>query len=128
LRRLRSLAGPGAALLVEVPNYDSLTRRLHGSSWAGFHTPRHSAVYTPATLRAMLEQAGWRVERQEASGTLDPWVLYWLGRQDRRGQALDGNLEPAFPGFMTGKVLTLPLALAQRWISLGVQVAIARNA
>ena len=127
LRRLREVALPGAALLLEVPNHDSLTRRLHGPSWAGYHTPRHSAVYTPATLRAMLERAGWTVEHQEISGTLDPYVLYWLGRQDRKGRALDGSLERSFPGFMAGKMLTLPLAMAQRRISLGVQLAVARK-
>ena len=126
LRRLRAVVRPGGALLVEVPNYDSLTRRLHAERWAGLHTPRHTALYTPATLRAMLERAGWRVERQDRWGTLDPYVLWWLGRQERAGRPLDGNLQDAFPGFMLGKLLTLPLVLLQRWISLGVQVATAR--
>lgn len=127
LRRLKALTRPGGAILVEVPNYDSLTRRLHGASWAGLHTPRHTAAYSPRTLRAMLERAGWTVERQTEHGTLDPYVLWWLGRQELRGRALDGDLERAFPGFMLGKVLTLPLAAAQRWVSLGVQVAVGRT-
>ncbi|HEX6107304.1 MAG TPA: class I SAM-dependent methyltransferase [Gemmatimonadales bacterium] len=126
LRLLRGAVRPGGALLIEVPDYDSLTRSLHGDSWAGFHTPRHTAAYTRATLRAMLERAGWSVERQQRHGTLDPYILYWLGRQERAGRSLDGNLEAAFPWFMLGKVLTLPIVLAQRWISLGVQVAVAR--
>jgi 2-polyprenyl-3-methyl-5-hydroxy-6-metoxy-1,4-benzoquinol methylase len=126
LRRLRQQARPGGALIVEVPNFDSLTRRLHGSAWAGLHTPRHTAIYTPVTLRAMLEHAGWAVQEQRTHGTLDPYVLWWLGRQERKGRAPDRNLERAFPGFMVGKVLTIPVALAQRWISLGVQVALGR--
>lgn len=127
LRRLKALSRPGGAIVVEVPNYDSLTRRLHGSSWAGLHTPRHTAVYTPATLRAMLHRAGWTIEHQAEFGTLDPYVLWWLGRQEIRGRALDGNLEPAFPGFMLGKVLALPIVVMQRWISLGLQVAVGRG-
>jgi hypothetical protein len=126
LRRLKALTRPGGALLVEVPDYDSLSRRLQGSSWAGLHTPRHTTVYTPRTLRAMLERAGWRVERQTEYGTLDPYVLWWLGRQELRGRALDGALEGAFPGFVLGKLLTSPLAALQRWVSLGVQVAVGR--
>lgn len=128
LRCLRAAAGAGGAIVVEVPDYDSLTRRLHGSRWAGLHTPRHTAVYTPATLRAMLERSGWIVERQETGGTLDPYVLYWLGRQERAGRRLDGSLERAFPGFMLGKLLTLPLALLQRRLRLGVQTAVGRAA
>ncbi|HSB53166.1 MAG TPA: hypothetical protein VLD58_02385, partial [Gemmatimonadales bacterium] len=117
----------GATLLVEVPDHEGLTRRAHGSAWAGYHTPRHTAAYTRATLGAMLERAGWRVVRQQRSGTLDPYVLWWLGRQERAGRSLAGSLERAFPGFMAGKLLTLPVALVQRWVRLGVQVAVARR-
>jgi 2-polyprenyl-3-methyl-5-hydroxy-6-metoxy-1,4-benzoquinol methylase len=127
LRRLHGLTRPGGTLLVEVPNYDSWTRRLHGSSWAGFHTPRHTMAFTPATLRSMLSRAGWKVERQVSYGTLDPYVLWWLGRQESKGRFLDGNLEAAFPRFMMGKTLTLPVAALQRWVSLGVQLAVARR-
>jgi 2-polyprenyl-3-methyl-5-hydroxy-6-metoxy-1,4-benzoquinol methylase len=126
LRRLRAVAAHAAALIVEVPNYAALTRRLHGPAWAGFHTPRHTTVYTPRTLAAILERAGWRVVRQRVHGTMDPYVLWWLGRQERAGRPLDGDLERRFPAFIAGKVLTLPVALVQRWISLGVQLAVAR--
>ena len=128
LRRLHGLTRPGGAILVEVPNYDSLTRRLHGSSWAGFHTPRHTVALTPATLRSMLERAGWKVERQVSYGTLDPYVLWWLGRQEIRGRSLPGDLESAFPRFMAGKLLTLPVTALQQWVSLGVQLAVGRRA
>lgn len=125
LRRLRDLVSPHGALVIEVPDHDSLTRRLHGPCWAGYHTPRHTAMYTPATLRAMLEIAGWQVARQSETGTLDPYVLWWLGRQERKGRSLAGDLEGDFPMFMVGKVVTLPIAMAQRWVSLGVQTALA---
>lgn len=127
LRRLHDLASAGATLLVEVPNFDSLTRRMQGGWWAGYHTPRHTAVYDAITLQAMLERAGWRVAEQHAYGTLDPYVLWWLGCQERIGRRLDGSLERRFPGFMAGKIATLPLAAAQHWLSLGVQIAVARS-
>lgn len=127
LRGLRTRTRPGGALVVEVPEFDSVTRRVQGRWWAGLHTPRHTAAFTSATLRALLQRAGWRVERQDRHGTLDPYVLWWLGRQERRGRRLDGPLEDAFPGFMLGKVLTLPIAALQRWVSLAVQVAVARR-
>jgi hypothetical protein len=84
-------------------------------------------AFTPATLSSMLSRAGWRVERQVSYGTLDPYVLWWLGRQESKGRFLDGNLEAAFPRFMAGKMLTFPLAALQRWVSLGVQLAVARR-
>jgi SAM-dependent methyltransferase len=126
LRRLRGLAAPGATLVVEVPDHDGLTRRLHGASWAGYHTPRHTAVYTAATLRLLLERAGWRVTAQRRYGTMDPYVLWWLGRQQLAGRSLEGNLAGRFPAFMAGKLVTLPIAGMQRWLRLGLQLAVAR--
>ncbi|HUR93316.1 MAG TPA: class I SAM-dependent methyltransferase [Gemmatimonadales bacterium] len=126
LRRLRALANPGGTILVEVPNHDALTRRLHGPAWAGYHTPRHTAVFTPQTLGAILERAGWQIVRSQAYGTMDPYVVWWLGRQERTGRHLDVDLGRRFPAFMLGKLATLPVAAAQRWVSLGVQLAVAR--
>lgn len=126
LRRLRSVARADARLIVEVPDAGGLTRRLQGSRWAGFHTPRHLHVFDPSTLRAVLEAAGWKVETQYRRGTLDPWVLYWLGRVGSERTAI--NLEARFLPFVLGKVATLPLVALQRLIPLGVQTAIARPA
>lgn len=125
LRYLRGLARPGTALIVEVPDHDGLTRRRQGSCWAGYHTPRHTAAYTPATLRGTLERAGWRVEQQYRWGTLDPYVLWWLGEQERRQRSFEGSLEDRFVPFVLGKIAALPLTLVERWLPLGFQTAIA---
>jgi 2-polyprenyl-3-methyl-5-hydroxy-6-metoxy-1,4-benzoquinol methylase len=127
LRALREHARPGATLVVEVPDYDSLTRRLQGPYWAGYHTPRHTAAYTADRLRALLEAAGWRVERQVRYGTLDPYVLWWLGRVAYRGDPLHGSLERRFLPFVAGKVVaTWPIAALERRLALGLQIALAR--
>jgi len=126
LQQLRSLAARGALLVVEVPNLASLPARLQGSNWGGLHTPRHTAAYTPSTLGALLQKAGWKVERQLRYGTLDPWALWWLGRAARAGDPLIGALEQRFPGFVAGKVASLPLVLLQRVLPLGLQLALAR--
>jgi hypothetical protein len=127
LEALRRLAAPDALLVIEVPNLASLTARLHGCAWAGFHTPRHTAAYTPETLVALVREARWRVMAHRNWGTLDPWILFWLGRQLRKGRTLDGGVQERFPGFMAGKALALPLTLLQRHLSLGVQTLMARR-
>lgn len=48
-----------ATLIVEVPNYHSFTRWAQKKYWGGYHTPRHSVVYTPETLKIMMEKLGW---------------------------------------------------------------------
>jgi SAM-dependent methyltransferase len=126
LALLSSLAAPGALLIVEVPDLDSVTFRLHGEDWAGLHTPRHTAVYTPRTLVAMVDAGGWVVVSSGRHGSLSPYVLWWLGRQIRAGRALSGSVEPSFAAFVAGMLVTLPLILLQRWIPLGVQLVEAR--
>lgn len=125
LVRLRELTRPGGVLVVEVPNADSLTRWLHGDQWAGFHTPRHTTVFTPPTLRSVLVRAGWQVQRVLPYGTLDPYVLWWLGRQERLQRDLNGDLSSLFAGFLAGRIVASPLLWLRRWVSLGIQTAIA---
>jgi SAM-dependent methyltransferase len=127
LEALHRLAAPGAILVVEVPDLDSLTARLHGSEWAGLHTPRHTAAYTPDTLVRMVRAARWRFQGHWSRGTVDPWVLRWLSLQNRRGNRLDGSLENFFPAFLAGKISWLPLTLLQSFLPLGVQTLVARR-
>ena len=126
---IRSEPGPSGAkpcLLIEVPNHDSWTRRRHGEWWAGYHVPRHTALYTPETLRTLLERAGWRVERILPYGTLDPYVLHWMSRMERRGIDWSESMEPRFAGFMAGKVASAPRFAMGRWQSMGIMTAVAR--
>jgi 2-polyprenyl-3-methyl-5-hydroxy-6-metoxy-1,4-benzoquinol methylase len=127
LERLHDVTGPGGVLVVEVPDHASLARRLQGESWIGYDTPRHAVAYEPGTLNRMLAETGWRVKQLRRWGTLDPWVLWWLGRQVGRGRTLEGPLEKDFLPFLAGKILTWPVAALQRWLPLGAMTAVARR-
>lgn len=127
LRELNRLAAPDALLLVEVPDTASLSARAQGEHWGGLHTPRHTVLFEPETLRSMVEAGGWSVEAQERHGTLDPWILWWLGARARAGDHLDGPLAPYLPGFLMGKLVAWPFTLLQRWIPLGIQSLAARR-
>ena len=59
LRDAYRLLTPGGNLLVAVPNFESWGSRVFGSAWYGLDLPRHLTHFTPATLRLMLEQAGF---------------------------------------------------------------------
>jgi hypothetical protein len=63
LQAASRLLAPGGKLIVTVPNIDSLAFRWFGSAWNGLDLPRHLVHFTPATLRLMLERAGWRAGR-----------------------------------------------------------------
>ncbi len=126
LRRLADVSAEEARLFIEVPNLDCLPRKWQQEHWAGFHTPRHTALYTPDTLGDLLSKHGWEVIDIRAHGSLDPYALYWMGKMEEKGLDWTGSMEPEFWGFMQGKILTWPLFALQRWLSLGVMTAIAR--
>lgn len=61
LTAARRLLAPGGRLVVAVPNIAGTAFRWFGSAWFGLDLPRHLTHFTPATLRRMLERAGFRV-------------------------------------------------------------------
>jgi SAM-dependent methyltransferase len=48
---------PGGCFDGQTPNATSLEHRIFGRRWSGFHAPRHTAVFSIAGLRSMLERA-----------------------------------------------------------------------
>ena len=61
LVRVFELLKPGGALYVETPNAESFSLRFCGEFWFPWDAPRHLFVFTPSTLRAALERAGFVV-------------------------------------------------------------------
>ncbi len=128
LTRLAELARDKATLVIEVPDHDGWTRRRHGRFWQGYHTPRHTALYTPETLRRLLEDTGWQVVHQERRGTLDAHALEWMSRMERRGIDWTSSMEPHFVGFVAGLLAFRARHALKRGQGLGIQTAVARRA
>ena len=129
LDRVRELVGgdPAARLFIEVPDHDSGTRRRHGKRWAGYHAPRHAALYTPDTLRTLLEGRGWEVVEIFKHGSLDPYVLEWMSRMEASGIDWTTSMAPRFPRFLAGKV-AWTLRHGARGAGEGIMTAVARPA
>lgn len=66
-------------LLIKVPNYGSLNRRLVGKKWCGFRFPEHVNYFTPRTLRRFLLDTGFVVRQFSIVDRLptsdNMWVL-----------------------------------------------------
>jgi 2-polyprenyl-3-methyl-5-hydroxy-6-metoxy-1,4-benzoquinol methylase len=50
---------PGGKAFIRVPNFASLNRQISGANWPGFRYPDHVNYFTPTTLRAACEAAGF---------------------------------------------------------------------
>jgi ubiquinone/menaquinone biosynthesis C-methylase UbiE len=126
LRQLLEFSQAQTLLIVEVPNFESYTRRKFGQYWSGFHTPRHTAIYSPKNIALLLKNGGWQVEEVFTYGTLDPYTLYWMSRMEQKGIDWSASMESRFIGYAAGMVLNAPLYMMHKYLSLGFMTVIAR--
>ncbi len=57
------LLNPNGRLVIAVPNFDGLQRRIFGARWNGLDIPRHLQHFRGRDLRTLLEQTGFQVTR-----------------------------------------------------------------
>ena len=126
LRQLLDIAHSQTRLIVEVPNFDSYTRKKFGEHWAGYHTPRHTGLYSPNNIDILMRNSGWQVEQILTYGTLDPYTLHWMSRMEQKRIDWSASMEDKFIGFVAGMALHKPLYILEKWLSLGFMTVIAK--
>lgn len=86
LARCRDLLADGGALLIEIPAYDAVVRRVLGRRWRQFISD-HDRFYTGDMLRRLLAEEGFRVlDECKVGKVLTPALLAdRLGRYYSRG-------------------------------------------
>jgi 2-polyprenyl-3-methyl-5-hydroxy-6-metoxy-1,4-benzoquinol methylase len=60
LRRLHDWTRPGGWLAISVPNAASLEFGIFKDAWYALQVPPHLFLYTPKTIKEILERGGWR--------------------------------------------------------------------
>ena len=62
MEKSRDLLRPGGILWMETPNIAGWDRPLFARrTWGGYHFPRHWTLFSPKTMRRMLEEIGFEV-------------------------------------------------------------------
>ncbi len=125
LKSLKSISKPSTTLIIEIPNFDSTSRKEFGADWAGWHTPRHTSLFSPSNVELLLNNAGWEVSKILTYGTMDPYPLYWMSKMEQKGMAWDKNMEDEFWAFTRGMIGFLPKKWNQKNRSLGIMTVIA---
>lgn len=125
LQRLLSISKPNTRLIVEVPNFDSSTRKKYGNNWAGFHTPRHTALYTPETMTQLMHRNGWKVQTSFSYGSLNPYILEWMSRKEEEVIDWSKSMESEFVNFVIGMIRYFPQSVFQKKKSLGFMTVVA---
>jgi SAM-dependent methyltransferase len=117
LRSAHRLLAAGGHLVVAVPNFASLQRRIFGLRWNGLDVPRHLHHFRLRDLQALLEQSGFQITR----------TRYFSWRDSPAGLAttLAPSLDPmrsraAFPAaYALLTALCVPLALLEAALHRG---------
>jgi 2-polyprenyl-3-methyl-5-hydroxy-6-metoxy-1,4-benzoquinol methylase len=66
---------PGGMLILETPNIDSLDARIFRKSfWGGYHFPRHWHIFSPNSMRQLMETNGFTIEKV----SYQPGHAFWL--------------------------------------------------
>jgi 2-polyprenyl-3-methyl-5-hydroxy-6-metoxy-1,4-benzoquinol methylase len=125
LSYLKSITKPSTKLIIEIPNFDSSSRKKYGKNWAGWHTPRHLSLFSPENITLLLQKSGWKVLELQTHGTMDPYLLYWMSRMEKKGVKWDKNMEDEFWKFVFGMILFAPKKWMQKRSSLGIMTVIA---
>jgi 2-polyprenyl-3-methyl-5-hydroxy-6-metoxy-1,4-benzoquinol methylase len=96
LQEVHRLLAPGGRLMVSVPNIESGPFRWFGPAWYGVELPRHLIHFTPATLRRMLEAAGFTVEKLRMLPHSD-WLRASVRLAQRKRAVLSEEGRPSQP-------------------------------
>jgi SAM-dependent methyltransferase len=63
LKALRPVLAPGGKIIIKVPNYGCVNRRVRAEKWCGFRFPDHVNYFTPGSLRRIVTESGFAIAR-----------------------------------------------------------------
>lgn len=124
LSSIRKHLVPGGKVIVEVPDYLSLTAKWQQKYWEGWHTPRHTLLYTKSAFEELAKINGYKLLRHYRYGTLDAFTLWWMGTMEKKKIHWANSMEPEFFPLVWKKIYTTPLFMLEKWLPLGIQTAV----
>ena len=125
LLHLKTVSKSSTVLVIEIPNFESKSRKKYGKNWAGWHTPRHLSLFSPNNIELLLQKAGWKVKEILTFGTMDPYLLFWMSEMEKKQIRWDRSMEKEFMQFMLGMIKFFPWKLIEKRTSLGVMTVVA---
>jgi hypothetical protein len=70
----------GGKVLIRVPDYGSINRRVTGTKWCGWRFPDHVNYFTNESLRTLTESVGYAYRRKNWLSRLDDNIIAELTR------------------------------------------------
>lgn len=124
LQKAHALLRPGGAVLIAVPNQNSLIGSWYGNNWSVLSPAEHLYYFTDSTMEKLLRKIGfskvefvWNVPQQEAIEILNPHNT----NQPNSWRAKSARLAIRLLGFPLLYPIVTRTRQADRLIALGVK-------
>lgn len=53
----------GGKLIIEVPDYNSISAKIQKSNWQGWHSPRHISLPTKKSFDLLFQKDKWEIKK-----------------------------------------------------------------
>jgi len=114
----------GGKLIIEVPDYNSISAKIQKSNWQGWHSPRHISLPTKKSFDLLFQKDKWKIKKHLRYGTLDAFTLWWLGSMQKKGIDWSGSMSNHFWPLVLLKVVTFPIFAFEKLIPMGIQIVV----
>jgi SAM-dependent methyltransferase len=99
----------------QTPNADSLEQRIFGEKWSGFHSPRHTVIFSKQAMELCLESVGF-TDIRVSSGFNPAALAVSLGSLPQDHSAPSGIRREGNMWLLT-VLVALPFALADSFLA-----------
>jgi SAM-dependent methyltransferase len=124
--RLVACLKPGGAFEGQTPNANSYERRLFGRRWAGFHSPRHTVVFSKEGLDGFLRRFGFTEPSLTSTFSPAGWAIS-IGSALQNGERPAGIRREGLPWLTLLAAGTIPNAIDSLTSNPGVVDFFARR-
>ena len=114
----------GGKLIIEVPDYNSISAKIQKSNWQGWHSPRHISLPTKKSFDLLFHKDKWEIKKHLRYGTLDAFTLWWLGSMQKKGIDWSGSMSNHFWMLVLLKVVTFPIFAFEKLFPMGIQIVV----
>jgi SAM-dependent methyltransferase len=123
LQECARILKPGGRLILWTPNTSSLGHRLLKRHWLGLESPRHLYLFSPPSMRTLLEQGGFTRISIRTRNSLYFWQQSFMLWTRKRGMPprIGGKLAASFvPSMLTllEAVLLVASARSGEWLDV----------
>lgn len=124
INKIHNCLKKNGKLIIEVPNYMSLTEKIQGKYWQGWHSPRHLTLFSKKGFQHLFSDDKWKIVAYKKYGTLDAFTLWWLGRMEKNKIDWSSKMENRFWKLVFLKIVTFPVFMWEKFIPMGIQIIV----